>query len=63
MLGGRSNPVGKDQELHGSSPTSWIVLKSMIKSRDRRWVAFLEAAEEYGMSYGEAVDEWFSPEM
>lgn len=49
--------------LHGRRPEDLIVLETMARERDRRYLQFLAEADAAGLSHEEAHNEWFSPKI
>lgn len=58
--------VALETELLDASKSreDWYVLSTMIRERDARFLRYMEIAQrELGLTYSEAVNEWFSPKL
>ncbi len=57
----RDASLGVSMELHGSNPVDWTVLKNQVTEKRVRYVTFLKAAQEVGLTEQQARTVWFSP--
>lgn len=49
--------------VDGRSREGWHLMMGHMRARSKKFLQYMElATEECGLSYGEAVDAWFSPE-
>jgi hypothetical protein len=62
-LGGLWSFGGVKSPLHGSVREDWYVLRAKRTANDADWRAYWACAQALGMTYQEAVNEWFSPKM
>ena len=53
--------LGTFRGLHGSVPTQRSELEMRMIERDQSFLAFMEAMDDLGIGYDEAINSWFSP--
>ena len=57
----RTPALGTLRGLHGSVPTERSELQMRMIERDESFLAFMEAMDDLGIGYDEAINTWFSP--
>ena len=57
----RTPALGTLRELHGSVPAQRNELQTRMIERDESFLAFMEAMDDLGIGYDEAINTWFSP--
>ena len=57
----RTPALGTLRELHGSVPTQRAELQTRMIERDESFLSFMEAMDDLGIGYDEAINTWFSP--